>query len=327
MRDPFALEIDRRRFLRRLGILSAGGFGAALVACSGSSTGGPGTPAASGPPGSLSEIASGLRQVSVLSPETPVNPGTQIFTYAIVGTDNRLVTAPSKVYLGSDPNAKASGPFEGRWYEFTGYAATGDRSPQSNLTGIYVSTIEVDQPGMTTVVVSADVNGSAVGGSTVLPVTEKPVVAAVGSKAISYRSPVATTPSARAQICTRQPPCSLHSISIDEALRNGRPSVICFATPLLCESRLCGPTLDEVILVAQDAGARANAIHIEEFLPGKDLQPPPPQPGNLSPTFKAWGFDDEPWVIVVDGKGTIRGRLGPGGTVAPEIMHVLQALL
>jgi hypothetical protein len=65
---------------------------------------------------------------------------------------------------------------------------------------------------------------------------------------------------------------------------------------------------------------------VEEFLPGKDLQPPPATLENVSPAFKAWGFQDEPWVIVIDGRGMIRGRLGPGATVAPEIEQTLRSL-
>ncbi len=256
-----------------------------------------------------------------------MNPGKQIFSYALIDTNNQLITAPTKVYLGADPNAKAIGPFDGTWYEFTGYAATGDRSPATNLKGVYVATIDARETGTITVVVAAELNGARVGGTSVLPVTQTRLVAAVGSKAISFPSPVARSTSQAAEICTRQPPCPLHRISIADALVSGKPSVLCFATPLLCQSRLCGPTLDEVILVARQAGSKANAIHIEEFLPGKDLQPPPPQPQNLSPAFKAWGFQDEPWVIVVDAAGTIRGRLGPGGSVAPEIMRVLRPLL
>jgi len=47
--------------------------------------------------------------------------------------------------------------------------------------------------------------------------------------------------------------------------------VVNFGTPLLCESRLCGPVIDEQILVFQKYGpGQANFIHVEEFLPGSD---------------------------------------------------------
>lgn len=82
------------------------------------------------------------------------------------------------------------------------------------------------------------------------------------------------------------------------------------------------------LLVFEKYGpAKANFIHVEEFLPGKDLQPPPATAENLSPAFKAWGFQNEPWVIVVDRTGIIQGRLGPGVTAAPLIEAALEPLL
>ncbi|MBI3649219.1 MAG: hypothetical protein HY240_10800 [Actinobacteria bacterium] len=324
----FTRGADRRGFLRWAIGVSAAGLGAALAACTrGSSSAAPTLPPPSGPAGSLNGIASSLSQVSVLSATTPVNPGKQIFTYVVVDASNRLVTAPSKVWFAVDPNQQAIGPFDGTWHDFTAYDATGDQSPRSPLKGVYVATIEIAQAGTWTALVTATVDGKGLGGTTVLPVTTDKVEAAIGSKATSVKTPVATAPKDLAEICTRTPPCELHAISLDQALRSGKPTVVCFSTPLLCETQLCGPTLDELILVSRDQGSAINAIHVEEFLPGKDLKPPLPTLANASPGFRAWRLQDEPWVFVVDAKGVIRGRLGPGGSVAPEIEQVLQPLL
>jgi hypothetical protein len=72
---------------------------------------------------------------------------------------------------------------------------------------------------------------------------------------------------------------------------------------------------------------KANFIHVEDFLRGRDLKPPPATAQHLSPAFKAWGFQDEPWVIVIDGQGVSRGRLGPGVTAAPLIEAALRPIL
>ena len=69
--------------------------------------------------------------------------------------------------------------------------------------------------------------------------------------------------------------------------------------------------VDEQLLVFERYGAgKANFIHVEEFLPGKDLKPPPATAQHLSPAFKAWGFQDEPWVIVIDAEGHHPGSPG-----------------
>jgi hypothetical protein len=330
--DVPAPPTDRRGFLRLAAGASVAGL---LAACTKGSASVPPTPStgvASGPPDSLTGLSAGLRQVSVQSAvQSKVNPGKQMLTFIVAENSGALITgAPAQVYLAVDPGAHAEGPFDATWQDFTGYAATNDTSPESPLTGVYYGEIDVpsDPPATVwTILVKTTKGGEDVGGVTHLQATPTRVVAPLGSKAVSVKTPVATTLKQAAEICTRTPPCPLHTISLDDALRNGKPTVVCFATPLLCESMLCGPVVDEVILVAQQQRSKVNVIHVEEFLPGKDLQPPPATLANLSPAFKAWGFQDEPWVIVIDPRGTIRGRLGPGATVAPEMEQVLGPLL
>jgi len=171
------------------------------------------------------------------------------------------------------------------------------------------------------------VNGTQVlAGTGIIQVTSGPIPTAPGSKAISTPTPVATTDSAIAEICTRTPPDHLHAISLDKALKNGKPTAVAFATPLLCESQLCGPVLGELILVSESMGSKANFIHVEEFLPGAGHSPPPATLENQSPAFKAWSLTSEPWVFVIDKGGVIRfSSLGP--VAAPEIEAALQPLL
>jgi hypothetical protein len=107
---------------------------------------------------------------------------------------------------------------------------------------------------------------------------------------------------------------------------NGKPTVASFGTPLLCTSQLCGPVVDEQLLAFQQIGQMANFIHVEEFLPGPDLKAPAPTLENISPAFKAWGLQTDPWVVIIDRRGIIRFRsLGP--VTAPEIESALKPLL
>jgi hypothetical protein len=222
------------------------------------------------------------------------------------------------VFLAKDETSKAIGPFPATWSLFTGYDKTGDQSPESPIPGIYWGEIDVPSPGTWVVAVVAVDNGEqAVGiGHAIV---QDDVVAAVGSKAISAKTPVATTPEEIAKICTRTPVDDMHAISLDEALTNGKPTVVSFATPKFCESRLCGPVVDEQLLVSQKVGAaKANFIHVEEF-PEQDVSKP-------APAFLKWGFQSEPWVIVIDADGTIRARfLGPA--TADMIEAALDPLL
>jgi hypothetical protein len=46
-------------------------------------------------------------------------------------------------------------------------------------------------------------------------------------------------------------------------MASGKPTVVSFATPLLCGSRMCGPVVDEQLLVFDELDDRANFIHVE----------------------------------------------------------------
>lgn len=141
----------------------------------------------------------------------------------------------------------------------------------------------------------------------------------MGSKALSGPTPVATSPAGLAKICTRSPVCPMHAISLDHALRSGRPTVVSFATPLLCTSRMCGPVVDEQLVASQKLGGQANFIHVEIY-PQHDVNKP-------APLYTAWKLPTEPWMFVIDQGGVIRARLGEGPTVASEIEAAVRPLL
>jgi hypothetical protein len=319
--EPVKATMTRRELLSALGVIGLGGI--ASVCSHPASTG------ASAPAGSIAWLKAHASPISMIGPASFVNPGSQTYGFFLVSGQNIIPAASVNVWLALNENTKAAGPFTAAWYPMDGYDKTHDTSPRSPIAvGLYSA--EVDFPSAGTWTLASEVTaGSSRGvGTQAVPVVDAPVVAALGSKAVSVASPVATTTHGLQEICTRTPPDHMHYISLDDALRNGKPTVVSFATPLLCESQMCGPVVDEQILVFEHYGPqRANFIHVEEFLPGRDLSPPPATPKNLSPTFKAWGFTNEPWVIVIDAKGVIRARLGPGSIAAPQIEAALQPLL
>ncbi len=320
---PIALghHPSRREFLLALGVGIVG------TACSGG-----GRKSSSPPvPGSIEALTAGASMLSVLgtgADAAPMNPGTNRFGFVLVNLQNQAIIGGSpEVWLALDEGAKARGPYSATWHPFTAYEKTSDRSPKSALPGDFAADIQVPNAGNWMVAVIVQQGSKKYAGTGVLPVSSGPVLAGLGTKAVSTSTPVATTPSKLAEICTRTPVDHMHYISLDEALRNGKPTVVCFSTPLLCESQLCGPVTDEQILVFEKYGPdRANFIHVEEFLPGPGRKPPAPTLENQSPGFKAWTLQTEPWVFVIDGKGVIQFRsLGP--VTAPEIEAALTQVL
>jgi hypothetical protein len=277
---------------------------------------------------SVAELTRGAAQISVLSSGSPVKPGQTYFGFALITTQGGVITSGSpQVWLAKDERSKPLGPFAAVWYPFAPASEFDDTSPRSDLPGTYATEIQVPSAGNWIVAVTAQAEGRPAAGTARLTATGESIPAAVGTKALSVETPVAHSDAEAQEICTRTPPDPLHYISLDKALTNGKPTVVTFATPLLCESRLCGPVVDEVLKAYETVGKdKANFIHVEEFLPGPEHKPPPPTLENAAPAFRAWGFETEPWTIVIDGGGIIRHRF-EGPVTAPQLQAALQPLL
>jgi hypothetical protein len=317
-------RISRREFLLLAG---TGAVAAVAVACT---KGGSTRTVVTGPSssGSIDAISQDATQLSLINAQSEMPTGRSLFTFGLSTPDGKLVEGGTpQVYVAQDQSQPAAGPFPATWYQFAPATDFNDAktTPRSPLTGFYTAEVDVPAAGTWVFAGVAQVGGARGVGIANLAAKAK-VIAPIGSKAISVRTPTAP-PSKPREICTRIPPDPMHYISLDTALRNGKPTVVTFATPLLCQSRLCGPVVDEQLLAYQKVGkAKANFIHVEEFLPGPDLTPPVPSLQNQSPGFKAWGFTTEPWTIVTDGKGVIRARF-EGPVVADQIEQALQPLL
>jgi hypothetical protein len=308
--------LSRRELLRLAGV---GGGALGLAALLGACGGDDGGSAPAAPAGSLQALQANAVQLSLLGAQSQLQVGESLFTFGLATADNKLVAGGTPaVWAATDDTGKALGPFPTRWFELTAYDKTRDKSPRSELTGFYGAQVELPTAGNWMVAASLELNGSRAVGRGAVPVLDK-APAAVGSKARSVRTPVATTAAGRKKICTRAPePCPLHAISLDDALRAGRPTVVNFATPLLCASRMCGPVVDEQMVVADKLGRRASFIHVEIY-PDRDTAKP-------APALTAYGFETEPWLLVVDSAGVIRARF-EGPVTAAQIEAALRPLL
>lgn len=287
-----------------------------------------GKPAPSGPPNSLQALCQGSTNVNLLSTQTPVNPGKSEFSFGLITDKGAVVTGGApQVWLAKDDTSVATGPAPATWYPFAPASSFNDTAPRTSLPGTYATNLDIPSVGNWIVGVVGKQGSSVFCGKVSLSANDQPVPAPVGSEAISVKTPVATTERELRKIDTRDPPSPLHYISLDKALKSGKPTVVTFGTPLLCTSQLCGPVVDEVLLAFQQTGAdKANFIHVEEFLPGDDLTPPPATLENQSPGFKAYGFTTEPWTLVIDADGIIRARF-EGPVTAAMVEAALQPLL
>jgi hypothetical protein len=96
----------------------------------------------------------------------------------------------------------------------------------------------------------------------------------------------------------------LHDASISDALAAGEPIVVVVATPLYCQSRFCGPVVDEVAALQKTYGDRATFVHLEVWRDFNKHQ--------VNAAAADWVYRDpdltEPWVFLIGADGTIIDR-------------------
>ena len=138
-------------------------------------------------------------------------------------------------------------------------------------------------------------------------VTATPLVVTPGGAAPRAASPTTADTLGVDPICTQDPPCPLHTVSLDRVIGTGKPVAVMFATPARCQTMYCGPVLTELLDVMGPYQDRVQVVHVEIY---KDQTSEA-----LVPTVEAWALPGEPWLFGIDGAGTIVGRLdGAFGT-------------
>jgi glutathione peroxidase-family protein len=104
-----------------------------------------------------------------------------------------------------------------------------------------------------------------------------------------------------AKIDTRTPPAP-QLLRTDFADVVGRkPVVITFATPQLCQSRVCGPVVDIVAQTQAKYGDKVAFIHQEVYADND------PNKG-VRPQLTAFHLRSEPWTFVIDRQGRVATR-------------------
>ena len=126
------------------------------------------------------------------------------------------------------------------------------------------------------------------------------------------------------EISTARPPNpEMHRITVADALELGRPLVVTFATPGFCQTRFCGPVLEQVVTpLSERYDGRVTFVHIEPF----DLARLHDESTFVTvPAMEEWGLSTEPWVFVVDAQGLVAAKF-EGIVSQQEIVEVLERL-
>lgn len=107
-------------------------------------------------------------------------------------------------------------------------------------------------------------------------------------------------------ICTQEPSCDLHTVTVAEALGGGA-MVLLVATPAFCQTAVCGPVL-EVMIDQMPDFPDVRFVHAEVFAdPANNSTPVLPE--DFAPVVDALGLPFEPVLYTVGADGVVLERL------------------
>jgi hypothetical protein len=308
---------------------------AALVGCGGSSD----EDSASAPPPAakasqfpagtgqtVDELRSGMAQGPVLSPAVSVvEKGRNRIGFALFDRARKQITgAPVAIYTASAKGAGVRGPYPARSESLAVkpqfLARTTSQDPDA-AKSVYVADVPLRASGLQAIVAVVRLDGRLVATSAA-PIGQWANAPAqpprVGEKAIKISTPTAASVGGDlSKIDTRIPPSDQHEVDFADVLGK-KPVVLTFATPQLCQSRVCGPIVDVAEQVKASWGDKAAFIHMEIYEDNKITNPP-----KFRPQVTKWRLPTEPWTFVIGKDGRVKARF-EGAFSVGELERALQ---
>ncbi len=289
--------------------LSAGGL--LVIGCgSSSSDPPPAFPSANGK--SLDQVLSSESQDQnlVVAPTGSVYAkGMNRFGFGIFKVDNSPVeNADVAVYAQSTSGGKTVGPIPARWESLATerkYEAKSTRTDPDAAQGLYVANVPMDEDGPWNLVVVVR-NGdqfSSARVNTSLLVGKPNSIPEVGQKAVDMHTLTAADVHGDiSEIDTRDPHDDMHAVDLHDVLGK-KPVVLLFATPALCQSRVCGPVVDIAEQVEHEPDSKGiDFIHQEIYNDNRINK-------GLRPQVTDYGLRTEPWLFVISKDGTVSTRI------------------
>ena len=227
------------------------------------------------------------------------------------------------LYFAKDTKSPVQGPLPAAVASLEtkpAYRAQGSEGPGEAKTVYVVPKVDFDKKGPWLAV--AMLKGPQGLEASLVPDTvvgADPGVVEVGEKAPRIHTPTAADVGGDlAKIDTRVPPDQMHAVDFAE-VDGKKPVVLVFATPALCQSRVCGPVVDEVQQVADKSGDEADFIHMEVYNDNDASK-------GIRPQLRAFGLQTEPWTFLIDRNGVVRDRI-EGAYGVSELEAALKTIL
>lgn len=175
--------------------------------------------------------------------------------------------------------------------------------------GIYVAEVELEEPGLYDAVVQVD-DGPVGVAPFQVRTPEQSTSHPPGAAFPDVATPTVDEPGELEELCTQEPPCSMHETSLDTVLGSA-PVVLTVATPQFCQTAVCGPVVEVVDQLRADLGRDdVTFIHAEVY-----------NDAGVTPAaiIDELQLPSEPWTWVIGADGVVVDRFD--GPVVPDLLR------
>jgi hypothetical protein len=242
-----------------------------------------------------------------------------VFTVGLEQVDDADVA----LYFAKNGGSEVQGPLPARVTSLAtkpAYRAVGTEAPGEAKTAYVVPKVDFDKPGpWLAVAVLKGKNGLESARVPSPTVGLYPKIPEVGEQAPRIHTPTAADFGGDlTKIDTRVPPDQMHEHDFADVVGR-KPVVLVFATPALCQSRVCGPVVDVAQQVADEYEGEVEFIHMEIYNDndaGKGVRR----------QLRAFGLETEPWTFLIDEEGVVRDRI-EGAYGVSELEQDLKKIL
>lgn len=250
-------------------------------------------------------LANASSQGPVISPAARVlTVGENRFPFGVFSVEREQITTAEVAIYAAPKNLQgpAEGPFPARIESLEtepAFVAESTAADPDAGKVVYVSEIPLEQPGKWSFAALIK-EGDGFSGSLI---STPSLVGQFDPVAVGEKAPVVSTLTTDdvadvAEIDTRVPASTMHEEDLADVLGE-KPVVLSFATPALCQSRICGPVVDVAEQVKRDVEGEDVAFIHQEIYVDNDIQK------GSRPQVEAYRLPSEPWLYVIDRDGRV----------------------
>ncbi len=234
-------------------------------------------------------------------------PGTNRLAFGVIDAGSSFLYGKTAVYVArGSTNSPAQGPFlapADLLITDPPYRSRQAATEKDAFAAVYAAQVEFSKPGTWYVLVMTKQGSNLIGAQAQVKVipASRDTVPRVGSQAPAVDTDTVASAGSINAIDTRIPHDDMHDTNLRDVLGK-KPVILLFATPQLCQSRVCGPVTDIAQQLKQKYGDKATFIHQEVYVDNQVNK-------GLRPSLRRFGLETEPWLFAINADGKIVDRL------------------